>query len=535
MKQPHKLSWFLSVVLLIISSAYSYAAQEGKGEGKPKKNQEIKENENKKSDSDTSAKNMSRNKSNKKEKDSASAHKQESQLQETIQETIPVREVLDLLNKPGNETEGLEKLAVFVNQTQKNLEIAQKLKKGLLDSLAQKLIDQAKEKEEKDSLNSVEKMDAWVYVLKIVSGTPHQKQAEKRKSYWLHQETKDRIKKANEGEKNKSLSKQSKMALWKQVSQWDPSSEKMVQKKIRAITALIFKEATKLEKIDVPNTEKITLWKDVLSGFPTDKQKKIAEERIEELEASSESVKEDSQKTPPTEKNKSLSETKDGNSKSSETAKVQTAEQQKTEEVKPKNQEQQKIELKTSEPAQETKPDPILQETEKTEEVKPKQSSSLIQQGTKAPLFEMAVQNKEKSKMEQIALLEIMNPSIAKDQQKDVLMIFMKSDCSECVTSLEELEKRFQALKSKGFLIISVLMDNNISTVKQFTSQADKTQISFPIISDRFGIISKKYGAQKPFSFVFIERSQTVKFSTDAVTPQDMEKIIFSPLSQFYM
>lgn len=73
---------------------------------------------------------------------------------------------------------------------------------------------------------------------------------------------------------------------------------------------------------------------------------------------------------------------------------------------------------------------------------------------------------------------------------KFVLLSFWASWCQPCIVEMPSLERLYQELKDKDFVIVSVGVDDEIPALKAFIEERGLT---FPVLHDKKSISRKKY------------------------------------------
>ncbi|MDC0358963.1 TlpA family protein disulfide reductase [Oligoflexia bacterium] len=73
---------------------------------------------------------------------------------------------------------------------------------------------------------------------------------------------------------------------------------------------------------------------------------------------------------------------------------------------------------------------------------------------------------------------------------KFVLLSFWASWCQPCIVEMPSLERLYQTLQAKGFVVVSVGVDDEIPALKEFK---EKQGLTFPVLHDKVGVSRKKY------------------------------------------
>ena len=110
---------------------------------------------------------------------------------------------------------------------------------------------------------------------------------------------------------------------------------------------------------------------------------------------------------------------------------------------------------------------------------------------------------KRGSKAPEFSLLNRSNQRISLEnfQGKLLLLNFWATWCAPCVEEMESLEKLYQKLKSKGFEVIAVSLDEE--GWKAIDGFLKRTPVTFTILLDEDFSIAQKYGTYRvPESFL---------------------------------
>jgi thiol-disulfide isomerase/thioredoxin len=99
--------------------------------------------------------------------------------------------------------------------------------------------------------------------------------------------------------------------------------------------------------------------------------------------------------------------------------------------------------------------------------------------------------------------------TLAKFENKAILINFWASWCEACMAEMPSIQKLYDTLKSDGFIVVSVNVDDNPDKV--IPPIVDKMHLSFPIFTDRDGELSKYFDVMAiPFSVMIGKDSKVV-------------------------
>lgn len=116
--------------------------------------------------------------------------------------------------------------------------------------------------------------------------------------------------------------------------------------------------------------------------------------------------------------------------------------------------------------------------------------------GEPAPPFTLKTMNPELSKVKRFALRDFVGDDTK--TKKKVVLSFAASYCGPCKKELIELAKLKDALDKAGVELAVVVIDTDaegIETMKKLT--VDELALKFPVLSDRFGVLARRYHANE--------------------------------------
>jgi thiol-disulfide isomerase/thioredoxin len=85
----------------------------------------------------------------------------------------------------------------------------------------------------------------------------------------------------------------------------------------------------------------------------------------------------------------------------------------------------------------------------------------------------------------------------AKDKRKAVILTFFATYCEPCKREMPFLEALYKEYKDKGLLIVSLSIDKDEKEINAVKELAKKHGVTFPVLSDRFNIVAKRYYISK--------------------------------------
>jgi alkyl hydroperoxide reductase subunit AhpC len=85
----------------------------------------------------------------------------------------------------------------------------------------------------------------------------------------------------------------------------------------------------------------------------------------------------------------------------------------------------------------------------------------------------------------------------AKDPKKAVLMSFFATYCEPCKKEIPLLSALYESYKAKGLQVVLVSIDKEAEKIDVAKALAKEAGVTFPVLSDRFNIVAKRYFISK--------------------------------------
>lgn len=128
------------------------------------------------------------------------------------------------------------------------------------------------------------------------------------------------------------------------------------------------------------------------------------------------------------------------------------------------------------------------------EEEKPKERPKV---GEDAPNFVLRTMNPDLSKSKRFVLRDFIGAD-KKVAKKSVVLSFAASYCEPCKKELAELATMKKTIDDAGVVLAVVVIDTDkagIDKMKALT--VDKLKLEYPVLSDRFGVLARRYKANE--------------------------------------
>jgi len=148
--------------------------------------------------------------------------------------------------------------------------------------------------------------------------------------------------------------------------------------------------------------------------------------------------------------------------------------------------------------------------------------------GETLPLFTLKVVNEDEVAEKYIALDRYYGNE-AKEQKKAILLSFFATYCEPCKREIPFLQALYDAYKDKGFTAVSVTIDKEPEKVDFAKNLAKQHGVKFPVLSDRFNIVAKRYFIAK-LPCVYILDSEGKVALVNIGYSDDVSKLLFEKI-----
>jgi len=106
-----------------------------------------------------------------------------------------------------------------------------------------------------------------------------------------------------------------------------------------------------------------------------------------------------------------------------------------------------------------------------------------------------------------------------------MIVSFASANCKPCKKELPELHKVYLELKPKGLEVLVVSMDKETEDVEFMTNFAKEHKLTFPVLTDRFNILARRYFANELPYVVLIDGKGFVRWTKVGYTPTTIEEL----------
>ncbi|MBI4818845.1 MAG: TlpA family protein disulfide reductase [Deltaproteobacteria bacterium] len=122
----------------------------------------------------------------------------------------------------------------------------------------------------------------------------------------------------------------------------------------------------------------------------------------------------------------------------------------------------------------------------------PSAGAELLRPGEVAPAFVLKVVNADVAKVESFSMKQHVGAAPT-SKKSAVLIAFSASFCEPCKAELLELEAMREELAKAEILVVAVGVDTDAEGVAKMERIARELKLSMPLLSDRYGIVSRRY------------------------------------------
>lgn len=146
--------------------------------------------------------------------------------------------------------------------------------------------------------------------------------------------------------------------------------------------------------------------------------------------------------------------------------------------------------------------------------------------GKPAPAFSLKTMNPLKSQRRTVALRSLVGEG-AEEPKKAVLLSFAASYCEPCKKEIKDLSVIEPELRKKGILTAVVVIDKEEAKIAEMKKLlVDEMALELPVLSDKFAIVARRYGAEKLPYVVLIDASGVVRWVHAGYDPKALEKAL---------
>ena len=156
---------------------------------------------------------------------------------------------------------------------------------------------------------------------------------------------------------------------------------------------------------------------------------------------------------------------------------------------------------------------------------KREKKASALKVGQIAPSFLLKAMNPDQGGLAVVSTKKLAG-STATDRRPVIVLSFGAWYCGPCKKELPELKAFAERNKARGVLVTEVIIDKepeSVALMRKLT--IDELKLPFPVVHDRFGIVSRRYGATELPYTVVLDGDRVVRWIHSGFTPDAMKKL----------
>lgn len=140
-----------------------------------------------------------------------------------------------------------------------------------------------------------------------------------------------------------------------------------------------------------------------------------------------------------------------------------------------------------------------------------KPAPETLKPGDKAPHFVLKALNPDECGENMVSSKTMVGAS-AKNGPKVVVIDFLSIHCKPCMKELPELSAWYLNNKDKGVKVVAIDIDREAEEIEQVTKLATEKGVKFPVLSDRFNLLSRRYKVGELPYLLLVDATGTVKW-----------------------
>jgi peroxiredoxin len=141
----------------------------------------------------------------------------------------------------------------------------------------------------------------------------------------------------------------------------------------------------------------------------------------------------------------------------------------------------------------------------------PQAAPATLIPGDKAPHFVLKTLNPEICGQNMVSSKTMVGAD-AKDGTKVVVVSFLSVHCKPCLREMPELSAWYLKNRPAGVQVVAIDIDREAEEIEQVTTLATEKGVKFPVLSDRFNLLSRRYKVGELPYLLLIDATGTVKW-----------------------
>jgi len=126
----------------------------------------------------------------------------------------------------------------------------------------------------------------------------------------------------------------------------------------------------------------------------------------------------------------------------------------------------------------------------------PAQAKDRYDVGEPVPAFTLKVVNEAEAGEKYVSLDKFFGDT-AKEKKKATIVSFFATYCAPCKKEMPYLAALYDHYRDKGLQILLVTIDKEAEKIDEAKALAKEAAVKFPVLSDRFNIVARRYFIEK--------------------------------------
>jgi peroxiredoxin len=149
-----------------------------------------------------------------------------------------------------------------------------------------------------------------------------------------------------------------------------------------------------------------------------------------------------------------------------------------------------------------------------------------LEVGQEAPQFVLKTLNEKRSTIGQFALRNFVGEA-AKEKKRAVVLSFAASYCEPCKKELAEFKKLKPKLDASNVMLAVVVIDTDADGIEKMRKlTVDELDLEFPVLSDRFGVLARRYFASTLPMTVVVKPDGTIQWLNAGFQADAIERLL---------
>ena len=106
-----------------------------------------------------------------------------------------------------------------------------------------------------------------------------------------------------------------------------------------------------------------------------------------------------------------------------------------------------------------------------------------------------------------------------------MIVSFASANCKPCKKELPELHKLYLRLKPRGLEVLVIAMDKEVEDIAFMTKMAQDNKFTFPVLTDRFTILARRYHADELPYVVLVDGAGVIRWTKVGYTPTTLDEL----------